>query len=111
MLADAKADLLLYGNAERAVVEVAHRLAAGEAPRALDDIRGVALFRKVPEDYTELHADDLEVGPDGAGGDGAPGEQSAAPGRHHQYVEVRLLLQHLSRHGSLAGHDVDVVER
>ena len=50
ILADAKADLLLYGNAERAVVEVAHRLAAGEAPRELDDIRGVALFRRVPED-------------------------------------------------------------
>ncbi len=45
VLADAKADLLLYGNAERAVVEVAHRLAAGEAPRDLDSIRGVALFR------------------------------------------------------------------
>ena len=27
ILADAKADVLLYGNAERAVVEVAHRLA------------------------------------------------------------------------------------
>src|SRR5262245_50017118 len=43
VLADAKADLLLYGNAERAVVEVAHRLAAGEAPCDLDDIRSVAL--------------------------------------------------------------------
>src|SRR5579859_3624098 len=56
VLADAKADILLYGNAERAVVEVAHRLADGEAPRDLDSIRGVALFRRVPEDYTELHA-------------------------------------------------------
>ena len=45
ILADAKADILLYGNAERAVVEVAHRLAAGAAPRGLDDIRGVALFK------------------------------------------------------------------
>ncbi|WP_394042793.1 YgiQ family radical SAM protein [Roseixanthobacter liquoris] len=60
ILADAKADLLVYGNAERAVVEVANRLAAGEAPRALDSIRGVALFRKVPEHYVELHADDLD---------------------------------------------------
>src|SRR6478752_1955917 len=67
VLADAKADLLLYGNAERAVVEVAHRLAAGEAPRALDDIRGVALFRRVPEDYAELHADDLDSADEGAG--------------------------------------------
>ncbi|MFG1413762.1 YgiQ family radical SAM protein [Xanthobacter sp. VTT E-85241] len=60
ILADAKADLLIYGNAERAVVEVANRLAAGEAPRELESIRGVALFRKVPEHYTELHADDLD---------------------------------------------------
>jgi radical SAM superfamily enzyme YgiQ (UPF0313 family) len=30
MLVDAKADLLLYGNAERAIVEIAHRLAARE---------------------------------------------------------------------------------
>ncbi len=66
VLADAKADLLLYGNAERAVVEVAHRLANGEAPRDLNDIRGVALFRRVPEDYTELHADDLDSADEGA---------------------------------------------
>ena len=60
ILADAKADLLLYGNAERAVVEVATRLAAGESPRDLDDIRGVALFRPVPAGVTELPADDLD---------------------------------------------------
>src|SRR5579872_610466 len=66
VLADAKADLLLYGNAERAVVEVAHRLAAGEAPRDLTNIRGVALFRRVPETYTELHADDLDSADEGA---------------------------------------------
>ncbi len=60
ILADAKADLLLYGNAERAVVEVANRLAAGEAPHELDSVRGVALFRRVPEHYTELPADDLD---------------------------------------------------
>ena len=66
ILADAKADLLLYGNAERAVVEVAHRLAAGDAPRDLDDVRGVALFRRVPDNYTELHADDLDSADEGA---------------------------------------------
>ena len=60
ILADAKADLLIYGNAERAVVEVANRMAAGAAPRELDDIRGVALFRRVPEHYAELPADDLD---------------------------------------------------
>jgi uncharacterized radical SAM protein YgiQ len=66
ILADAKADLLLYGNAERAVVEVASRLAAGEKPRDLDSIRGVALFRRVPDGYTELHADDLDSADEGA---------------------------------------------
>src|ERR1700742_3924416 len=49
VLLDAKADLLLYGNAERAIVEVAHRLAAGEQPRDLGSIRVVALFRRVPD--------------------------------------------------------------
>ncbi|RWL87617.1 MAG: YgiQ family radical SAM protein, partial [Mesorhizobium sp.] len=66
ILADAKADLLIYGNAERAVVEVANRLAAGDTPRQLDAIRGVALFRRVPEHFTELHADDLDSADEGA---------------------------------------------
>src|SRR6201987_5718746 len=66
VLADAKADLLVYGNAERAVVEVAQRIAAGETPRDLTSIRGTALFRRVPDDYTELHADDLDSADEGA---------------------------------------------
>lgn len=66
ILADAKADLLIYGNAERAVVEVAQRLAEGASPRELDTVRGVALFRRVPEHYTELHADDLDSADEGA---------------------------------------------
>src|SRR5580693_6825116 len=54
VLADSKADVLLYGNAERAVVEVAHRLARGAAISGLDDIRGVALLKsRVPEGWTE----------------------------------------------------------
>src|SRR5262249_36280998 len=67
ILADAKADILLYGNAERAVVDVAHRLAKGAAPHDLDDIRGVALLKPaMPEGWTELHADNLEVSDEGA---------------------------------------------
>ena len=41
-LFDAKADLLVYGNAERAIVEIAHRLAAGESIDAIRDLRGTA---------------------------------------------------------------------
>jgi uncharacterized radical SAM protein YgiQ len=67
ILADAKADILLYGNAERAVVEVAHRLARGAAIQSLDDIRGVALFKSAtPEGWTEAKADDLDSGDEGA---------------------------------------------
>src|SRR5579871_6275428 len=67
ILADAKGDILLYGNAERAVVEVAHRLAKGAAVAELDDIRGVALFKsKVPDGWTELRADDLDTADEGA---------------------------------------------
>jgi uncharacterized radical SAM protein YgiQ len=67
ILVDAKADILLYGNAERAVVEVTHRLAKGAAPADLDDIRGVALLKPtVPEGWTELSADDLGSSDEGA---------------------------------------------
>jgi len=43
VLFDSKADLLVYGNGERQVVEIAHRLAAGEPVAALTDVRGTAV--------------------------------------------------------------------
>src|SRR5499425_3266273 len=46
ILLDAKADMLLYGNAERQIVELAHRLAAGESIDAITDMRGTAFARK-----------------------------------------------------------------
>ncbi|RKF20183.1 YgiQ family radical SAM protein [Alginatibacterium sediminis] len=50
---DAKGDILLFGNAERALVEVAHRLAAGENIKEMTDIRGTAVIRKeIPTEYT-----------------------------------------------------------
>jgi uncharacterized radical SAM protein YgiQ len=42
VLMDAKADLLLFGNAERAIVELAHRLAKGVPIRDIRDLRGSA---------------------------------------------------------------------
>src|SRR6266404_2018155 len=60
ILVDAKADVLLYGNAERAVVDVAHRYAKGNP--SFDDIRGVAVLKPaVPEGWREIHADDIEA--------------------------------------------------
>lgn len=45
---DAKADILIYGNAERPLVEVAHRLAKGETMAQMQNIRGTAVIRKEP---------------------------------------------------------------
>ena len=46
VLVDAKCDLLLYGNAERAIVEIAHRLAAREPGGHITDVRGTAFVRR-----------------------------------------------------------------
>jgi uncharacterized radical SAM protein YgiQ len=57
VLLDAKADLLVFGNGERAIVEIAHRLAAGEAPASITDVRGTAYARPAgppPEGFAEL---------------------------------------------------------
>ncbi|OGA53695.1 MAG: YgiQ family radical SAM protein, partial [Betaproteobacteria bacterium RIFCSPLOWO2_12_FULL_63_13] len=42
ILPDSKADLLLYGNAERALVELTHRMAKGESIETIRDLRGSA---------------------------------------------------------------------
>jgi len=55
ILVDSHADLLLYGNAERAVVELAHRLARGETIGTITDIRGTAFLRSdTPEGWWEI---------------------------------------------------------
>jgi uncharacterized radical SAM protein YgiQ len=65
VLPDSKADLLIYGNAERAIVEVAHRLAAGERIENITDIRGTGLMRQgLPEGWSEIDSTHLdEPGP------------------------------------------------
>jgi len=62
ILVDAKADILLYGNAERAIVEVAHRIAKGEKPKDMFDVRGAAFaVSKLPEGWVELDMSDPDV--------------------------------------------------
>ncbi len=54
-LVDAKADLLIYGNAERAIIEVTHRIAQGERCEDITDIRGTAFIAKhMPTGWTEI---------------------------------------------------------
>jgi len=51
-LLDAKADLLVFGNGERQVVEIAQRLAAGEPIDAIKDIAGTAFrCKEIPADW------------------------------------------------------------
>jgi uncharacterized radical SAM protein YgiQ len=55
VLLDAKADLLVYGNAERQIVEIAHRLAGGEKIGDITDLRGTAFVRKkAAEGFIEI---------------------------------------------------------
>jgi len=44
VLPDSKADLLIFGNAERALVDLTHRLAAGENIKDIRDLRGTAFM-------------------------------------------------------------------
>lgn len=52
VLFDAKADILLFGNAERALVEVSHRIASGEDISTMTDIAGTAvILKEAPTHY------------------------------------------------------------
>jgi uncharacterized radical SAM protein YgiQ len=65
VLPDSKADLLIFGNAERALVELAHRLAAGEEIAEIRDLRGTGFM--VPRgwlpgaDWVEIDSSDVDT--------------------------------------------------
>ncbi len=62
VLMDAKADLLVYGNAERQICEIAHRLAAGQRIDEIDDLRGTAFPRKgTPAGWIEIDSTTLDT--------------------------------------------------
>jgi uncharacterized radical SAM protein YgiQ len=61
ILVDSKADILLYGNAERALVDLSHRIAKGEKITDITDIRGTAYLRKkLPEGWQEVASTNLD---------------------------------------------------
>nr|WP_276570312.1 YgiQ family radical SAM protein [Rubrivivax gelatinosus] len=64
ILADTKADLLVYGNAERAIVEIAHRLARREPIEAMTDIRGTAFLVRsafAPQGFVEIDSSEVDL--------------------------------------------------
>ena len=75
VLVDSKADMLVYGNAERAIIEIAQRALNGESPKAMTDIRGTAIMRSsLPEGWTVVDSSSIDdpsapVSPRAAGAD------------------------------------------
>jgi len=67
ILLDAKADLLVFGNAERQIVEISHRLANGEDIKSLIDIKGTAyISASLPStgkllDYSQVNTNGVIV--------------------------------------------------
>ena len=66
VLVDSKADLLLYGNAERAIIEIAHRLAKREPVAQITDVRGTAYMVRsgpgqAPQGFFEIDSSDVDL--------------------------------------------------
>jgi uncharacterized radical SAM protein YgiQ len=62
VLLDAKADLLVYGNGERQIVDIAHRLAKGEKIEDITDLRGTAFVRHgTPGGWTEIDSTTIDT--------------------------------------------------
>ena len=89
ILLDAKADLLVYGNGERQISEIAQRLEEGEPIESLRDIRGTAFAFGAPDgNWIEIDSTHLDApGPLNAphdpyamqpGSDSTPASASAA---------------------------------
>lgn len=97
ILIDAKADLLVFGNAERQLGEIGHRLAAGERIAQITDLRGTAfVHRHLPEGWTEIDSTHLDKpGPlappvDPYAMAGLPGEPAATKTREPDEKIVRF---------------------
>ena len=81
---DSKCDLLLYGNAERAIVEIAHRLAAKETLATMTDIRGTAFIRRAGDETAQgwFEIDSTNVD---------------APGRVEAHVNPYLMISDVAK--------------
>jgi len=61
ILADSQADMLLFGNAERAIVELTHRLAGNESIQQIRDIRGSAfMLDEIPAGWSIINSTQLD---------------------------------------------------
>jgi len=78
VLMDSKADLLVFGNAERAVVEIAHRAATGEKLKEMTGIRGTAMMlSELPADWEAKDSTTVDI----------PGPVTPHPNPYHYEPE------------------------
>ena len=62
VLVDSKADLLVYGNAERQIGAIAQRLDAGETIGDITDLRGTAYLRRgMPAGWVQIDSSELDA--------------------------------------------------
>ena len=66
ILMDSKADLLMYGNGERSIIEIMHRLAKGEKIHQITDVRGTAFIinkhnRVAKAQFVEIASNDVDT--------------------------------------------------
>ncbi len=66
ILMDAKPDILVYGNGERAIIEIMHRLARDETIKTIVDVRGTAFIlnksnRHLKKDFIEIASNDVDA--------------------------------------------------
>src|SRR5690606_2024172 len=88
LLVDSGADLLVFGNAERAVVEIAHRVARGEKVRDILDVRGTAV-RRPTSDAGPLDAPAGEFVVERSDSVDAPGAVDPLPNPYATEEEMR----------------------
>ncbi|WP_244560973.1 YgiQ family radical SAM protein [Azospirillum oryzae] len=99
VLVDSKADMLVYGNAERAIIEIAQRALNGESPKAMTDIRGTAIMRSsLPEGWTVVDSSSIDdpaatVSPRAAGAD----RMVVRLPSYEQVTADKVLYAHASR--------------
>jgi len=97
VLIDSTADVLLFGNAERAIVDLTHRLANGEPIKTINDLRGTTVIRPhVPEGFTELDSSRIDW----------PGSLDAMPSPY-EYVPENSCD---NGNSPVTSQDVDVVD-
>jgi len=96
VLPDSKADLLIFGNAERAIVALAHRLADGEPIEHIRDLRGTGFMTPrgwLPGgDWAEMDSTDVDTpGPliRHANPYGETGEEPPAESAEHQTIRFQ----------------------